>query len=729
MLLKNNAIITLILTYFLLFQFSFEKISNKRKILNFINSEFDAFELDVFFNMIKKIEISQEDSQKLIDNLKKILERYVYLDILKNPPQPQLSEKYHNKVDLIDEISIINTNKRPLYDFYRDLKIVISKAQDLHFDLQCKRKIDNDLTLDDYIFIPPVKYSINVGKPFVYVDPNFEDFFEKELIETIKNNFVVPISKINGISPLDYIQKFNKEFNQLKSPQAQFVFNQNAITSINPNSFPFNKKDLENIEIELNNGVKIKFNYKVLIKKKDSKIILSKLNSNNVLLNNINIYDFSKNYLTKIGELKYIDNVKWDKSIENGQFKCTVDEENKVNVIVQSSFDLDRELTKKTISECFTLFDNNKYPIIIIENFNGGGFVEISQYLAAHININSPIFGYTSYRYNDDVKKNVASYFKSREIKTCKTKNDIDFFKEFVIDEYGEIPGKIQHKRTIISNHIEINRTEIYDIRSKMKNIRKPTDIIIFTDGYSYSATSDFIKSTQLLGGAIIVGFNGNPEIRSFDASQSESSVINTDEMNDELSNEFKKLNFSLSYTVKEYFSDIDYPTVQNIPLEFKIHLIDERIDYYRYYDDEHYYDFVHEGKKIYEKYKFQCNNANKLLIYNANNCTFDKKLLHGGFECGDDGKWNITKCVPSYCDNGYIFDKIKKECIKDICIEKKSIILLWLGIIFIIIGVIFLVIFFICYCDGGFKKEALTTLFIIFIICLIVGIIFLIIR
>ena len=111
----------------------------------------------------------------------------------------------------------------------------------------------------------------------------------------------------------------------------------------------------------------------------------------------------------------------------------------------------------------------------------------------------------------------------------------MDFFNDYVIDEYGEIPGKIQHKRTIISNEIYINRKEIYDIRAKMKNIRKPTDIIIFTDGYSYSATSDFIKSTQLLGGAIIVGFGGNPEIKSFDASQSNSVVFNTDYMYDQL--------------------------------------------------------------------------------------------------------------------------------------------------------------------------------------------------
>ena len=81
MLLKKNIFITL--TYIILFQFSFEILSDKRKIMNFINSEFDVMELDDFFNMIKQIEISQEDSEKLINNLIKILERYVYLDIIK----------------------------------------------------------------------------------------------------------------------------------------------------------------------------------------------------------------------------------------------------------------------------------------------------------------------------------------------------------------------------------------------------------------------------------------------------------------------------------------------------------------------------------------------------------------------------------------------------------------------------------------------------------------------
>ena len=65
-------------------------------------------------------------------------------------------------------------------------------------------------------------------------------------------------------------------------------------------------------------------------------------------------------------------------------------------------------------------------------------------------------------------------------------------------------------------------------MKTKKKILKKPTDIIIFTDSYSYSATSGFIKGFQNTGGAIIVGYFGNPKIKGtdlFDGSQSFSSV------------------------------------------------------------------------------------------------------------------------------------------------------------------------------------------------------------
>jgi len=60
----------------------------------------------------------------------------------------------------------------------------------------------------------------------------------------------------------------------------------------------------------------------------------------------------------------------------------------------------------------------------------------------------------------------------------------------------------------------------------KRNKIKKPTDIIIFTDGFSFSATSVFIKKLYYFGGAILVGYSGNPELNSFDASQNPSFVL-----------------------------------------------------------------------------------------------------------------------------------------------------------------------------------------------------------
>ena len=43
-----------------------------------------------------------------------------------------------------------------------------------------------------------------------------------------------------------------------------------------------------------------------------------------------------------------------------------------------------------------------------------------------------------------------------------------------------------------------------------MKNKRKPTEILVLTDGYSFSAASLYIKYLQKQGGAVVVGYSGN---------------------------------------------------------------------------------------------------------------------------------------------------------------------------------------------------------------------------
>ena len=103
---------------------TFLKLLSINSELNIIESEVSKFMQENFelissnsfgTNYLRKINISENDSKILINNLLKIINRYIYLDIIKNPPQPK--ENYFNIVDLEEELNNINTEERPLYDF------------------------------------------------------------------------------------------------------------------------------------------------------------------------------------------------------------------------------------------------------------------------------------------------------------------------------------------------------------------------------------------------------------------------------------------------------------------------------------------------------------------------------------------------------------------------------------------------------------------------------------
>ena len=70
---------------------------------------------------------------------------------------------------------------------------------------------------------------------------------------------------------------------------------------------------------------------------------------------------------------------------------------------------------------------------------------------------------------------------------------DYIFSNTYVEDYYGvNVDGeKIKYKRTQISDLSLLSENAFIEIKKK-KNIRKPNEIIIFTDGFSYSATSIF---------------------------------------------------------------------------------------------------------------------------------------------------------------------------------------------------------------------------------------------
>ena len=254
---------------FLLFSFSI-----------YIEPQEKIYELNEFFSLIEQTKITEQDSKKVIDTLDKILERYVYLDILKNPPQP--SENYHNIVYLKENLKNIKTNERPLYYFYSEVKAVIDKCQDLLLSFDVKRIFGN-FDLNKSYFIYPIILTVDGTEKKVYArTTNYKDYFDPDIINIISQNYNEgnPIKTINGLDSLDYILKLNENFEKLKSSQAQFVNNIYIMANggINILSYPFSLNDLSNIQIEYyNKEIKVEIPYKVLIKE------ISKISNKNLI--------------------------------------------------------------------------------------------------------------------------------------------------------------------------------------------------------------------------------------------------------------------------------------------------------------------------------------------------------------------------------------------------------------------------------------------------------------
>jgi hypothetical protein len=204
-----------------------------------VEQKYTIYEVEEFLDLISQTEITEEDSTKLINSLKQILERYVYLDILKKPPQPL--EGYHNVVDLIKELDNIQKGKRSLYDFYRDIKTLISKCQDLHLDFITSR-LFNGLSLKQASFIFPLIFGTLGDKFISVINTNLSPFFDENVLSQLSAYERKEIKSINGLEPNDFIQNVNGDFIKLKSPQAQYAKNQEMIPIMPLISFPFTKE-------------------------------------------------------------------------------------------------------------------------------------------------------------------------------------------------------------------------------------------------------------------------------------------------------------------------------------------------------------------------------------------------------------------------------------------------------------------------------------------------------
>ena len=644
--------------------------------------------------------LDKEKCKEIISLLQSLFINYVFQDIAQNPPDVGIPNYHHRKINLIEEISNISPENRKFYEFYQEIKSKISEVRDGHIDVS-PFETPSGIDFTYYSAFLPFNYVIKKYQGeirlFITVRDDLIMSYDYYTQEFLKSHKEIPIKTINDKDPFDYIQNWTN-LSITKNLHTNFDYNFIASTQFQLTLYPLNYSDLVENDFEFDDNQIIRISYNIIKPEralqfkgffsrssKKYKLNRGKSNSFHSLhrpknkiphINKKHKYESPKNNEETI--------IEWDilYEEEKGYIKCRVDNEKEMNVFVQDSFYL-APSAAGIIFKCAELFHLNNYPIIIIEDQNGGGDQRLSYLMIQLFQMRTVERSYSSLRYTEnlpifdhDFDLENSNYYNPT---TCKKINSYEEL-GMATDYYNYDGLNIEHKRTnvFVEIHSMSERKAYNNFREKYqdsKNLKKPTDIIVFTDGLSFSAASTFIKGLQNIGGAIIVGFAGNPKIEGkdlFDGSQSDSGIseLSIFEENEKLN----ELGYTIgSLTIEETFDD-SYQSPNPIPREYTMIPIDYRTDIYSFYSDDLYYTFIEKGKEIHKKFNKDnyCNYKNKkLFLHDDNKCKNFENLehAHGGLKCGENNQWS-DECSPYYCDIGYSFDQELKKCVEDCMVD-----------------------------------------------------------
>jgi len=735
--------------------------------INFILNQYYVINKDDFFKELDDIKKTPQEYNEIINSIKTIFQNYVFLDIAKSPPKIEEIENYHTPYDLFAELNKINTNETDFYNFYQQIiSATMSKTKDGHIAISYN---NNKKQLYNAFFVFPIIPFVsknNEGDIKMYGEISLEDeYYEyfkngNDLLTILKNNRNTPIKKINGKNPFNFIADFFIDYYNLRSRHAIYttIFNNFPIFYLC--YFPIKREYLDNFTIEYENDVIISTDL-IIIRKVPKNLTLNNYKKINIfnssydskfenyLMNklknhkkrsNLNInfinevikfqnkYNITNNFFSKkIKKFKNRNLINWNVSLYDDSVKCFVDDNKKMNVLVTNIFyDNDNNYFDQfilTYRKCFNLFTKNEYPLTIILDENGGGDPYLATTLAQLTQKTISFIDTITVKVTDILEHHINESIYYLEIDTCDFVKKEDFLNNFIDISYGHITSKITKPYFYMGDWVSTLKYE-----KKPVKFRKPTEIIVYTDGFSFSSGSCFAKILSSNGGAIFVGYHGNPLIdkKEFDDSQSNTGVIQSDSLEMLYKKEMDFLN-EQDLIIYQFPIEAVYPKSQflNMPFEYSFKAVDERIELYEKFDEENYDFMIDEANRIINQYKTDCNVDNPKLVLFNDECTFsDDKHGRGGYGCGSDGKWNYSLCVKTYCEEGYYMDLNDNMCKKNLCFKHKlkddypkfeddkdnngfpiwAIIIIIIVICLIIIGVILLI--------KKYKKDKISVVF-----------------
>ena len=614
-------------------------------------------------------------------------------------------------INLYSRINKTSSNNANYIDFFNAVTKTIFYGRDVTLNIVFKN-------IKEYNYFIPFEFYFkteqNKNNLYIRLSENkyFIDSYNESFIQSLKNITNKKIEKINGKDPISYIHRFiqNSFFRDFYQTQVSFNL---KIISTHSIFFEFNETVFNNINLTYKDEGKdktLKYDYKIYkIKKLSSEFgeyyYKEKEKYNNTYYEP-SVFEFYERYNI---EKKPENNSFWDMNYKN-MIKLKLHE--KANVIYQNDFNFEGNKAVSFFGEMMEKMSKNNNPIIIILSGTFGGneyYTSIFEKILNY-NISNPRIkvGYriSSYSYKEDYIKRIHY-----DLKTCSPTYPILNKINQSITNYTNFYNR--------SDILLLNNTYL-DIEKELNKYnyttRKPTEIVIYTDGLTFGASNIFIENIKNEGKGIIVGYSGNPSlsynnyINKYEINGSSSSISeDIMKFSDDRIQYLNKYNISLRLPIGAIYDDEEQNKNVNdftFPSLLKKKNIDERSKIFNYYTDAQFNDFLNEGLEIINKYKNSCNKDNENLVLYHEKCYDFKKdgITHGGYKC-DNGTWSEV-CVPAYCSEGYYFDTYLKKCFEDKCKKIYSFTYVCLIVSFVVFICLVGFLIFKFFIKGGITLE-----------------------
>jgi len=614
---------------------------------------------------------------------------YPYVDIAKNPPSYP-SQEYYGKVDVekaVEELTdALNQTENIVSNTFRAIAKFVTGFRDGHFYVSVGNTIDSKNMFGRLTYCLPFSWNYlpdGEGAFHIYIfssqtgrDFNIGD--QDHLDELFKSGIFA--ETVDGKDAFEYFKEYLGKFNDMRSLQGRLHYaRMESIDGTSMLQYPPEDDAFNQHAIKFSNGEEYLFNITFINwaapTAKDVRSTKPKEHRRGAdIISEMRIHEILLNHEPEL--LKDIS--------QNQYALCSI--KDNANYISIPSFDCEGDECKTFENEivtCISEFDKNANPIVVNFPGNLGGSGDLTALLGALLNPSADNEFLQAVR-KTEVTKSLTqvglTFAKKQGDKKCSDfvlegKKFEAFWDSSEKDDYGN--GVIHERTQLLSSFKPSQEDKIEKYRLK-KNVRKPTDIIVVTDGVCFSACAIFVRNILEKGGGIVVGVGGyNPGDELFVASQNPSSVLPVSS----LSQEFNTLAAESGVRVSSTFCET-FPVMRDegkmIPRDYTLGYIDKHLGVYPVatqltteYSNETVEKIIRNSLAVRDEFNEACNPNNKRLLYVTDKCkSSDENAMFVGYQCGDDGKWDKSKCLISSCNYGFHVDFKENKCVPSYCIN-----------------------------------------------------------